>query len=108
VHLRVRDLLRKAATPGVDHSKPEPTSETEVPVINADQPDAQPGKGSHSTRQIQLYTTNGLLKHPLVSPVLAYLGGLPPLLVIASDREVLRDEILYMSVLLCYEERWTL
>jgi acetyl esterase/lipase len=94
--------------PGVDHSKPEPTSETEVPVINADQPDAQPGKGSKSTRQIQLYTTNGLLKHPLVSPVLAYLGGLPPLLVIASDREVLRDEILYMSVLLCYEERRTL
>ena len=50
------------------------------------------------TRQIQLYTTNELLKHPLVSPVLAYLGGLPPLFVIASDREVLRDEIIYTLV----------
>jgi acetyl esterase/lipase len=77
-------------------------------MINADQPDGQPGKALKSTRQIQLYTTNELLKHPLVSPVLAYLGGLPPLLVIASDREVLRDEILYTSVLLCYEESWAL
>lgn len=33
---------------------------------------------------------------PLVSPVLGYLGGLPPLLVIASDAEVLRDEIVYV------------
>ena len=29
--------------------------------------------------QIKLYTTNDLLIHPLVSPALAYLGGLPPL-----------------------------
>ena len=48
--------------------------------------------------QIQLYTTNDLLVHPLVSPALAYLGGLPPLFVVASDREVLRDEIVYTSV----------
>jgi acetyl esterase/lipase len=47
------------------------------------------------TRQIQLYTRNAMLKHPLVSPVLAYLGGLPPLFFIASDREVLRDEIIF-------------
>lgn len=45
--------------------------------------------------QIQLYTQNSLIGHPLVSPALSYLGGLPPLLFIASDREVLRDEILY-------------
>ena len=49
--------------------------------------------------QIQLYTTNDLLIHPLVSPAFAYLGGLPPLLVVASDREVLRDEIVYTSVI---------
>ena len=49
-------------------------------------------------QQIQLYTTNDLMIHPLVSPTLAYLGGLPPLFVIASDREVLRDEIVYTSV----------
>ena len=45
--------------------------------------------------QVHFYTTNTLLAHPLVSPALSYLGGLPPLLVIASDAEVLRDEILY-------------
>jgi acetyl esterase/lipase len=48
--------------------------------------------------QVQLYTTNDLLLHPLVSPALAYLGGLPPLFFVASDREVLRDEIVYTSV----------
>jgi hypothetical protein len=50
-------------------------------------------------QQIQLYAPNGLLSHPLVSPALSYLGGLPPLLFIAGDREVLRDEIIYACVL---------
>ena len=50
--------------------------------------------------QIHMYAPNYLLPHPLVSPVVSYLGGLPPLLVIASDREVLRDEIIYMRVYL--------
>jgi acetyl esterase/lipase len=47
-------------------------------------------------QQIHLYTQNSLIVHPLVSPALSYLGGLPPLLVIASDKEVLRDEVIYM------------
>ncbi len=46
--------------------------------------------------QVHMYTPNYLLPHPLVSPVVSYLGGLPPLLVIASDKEVLRDEIIYL------------
>lgn len=46
--------------------------------------------------QIQLYATNAQLCHPWVSPILAYLGGLPPLLVCAGDHEVLRDEITYV------------
>jgi len=46
--------------------------------------------------QIQLYATNAQLTHPWVSPILGYLGGLPPLLIIAGDKEVLRDEIIYM------------
>ena len=46
--------------------------------------------------QIHLYAPNYLLTHPLVSPVVSYLGGLPPLFVIASDKEVLRDEIIYL------------
>ena len=49
--------------------------------------------------QVQLYAPNALLKHPLVSPALSYLGGLPPLLFIAGDKEVLRDEIIYACVL---------
>lgn len=46
--------------------------------------------------QIQLYATNAQLCHPWVSPINGYLGGLPPLLIIAGDKEVLRDEIIYM------------
>ena len=49
--------------------------------------------------QVQLYAPNSLLKHPLVSPALSYLGGLPPLFFIAGDKEVLRDEIIYAYVL---------
>ena len=48
--------------------------------------------------QIQLYATNAQLPHPYVSPCWGYLGGLCPILVIASDKELLRDEIVYMSV----------
>ncbi|KAH7097493.1 alpha/beta-hydrolase [Auriculariales sp. MPI-PUGE-AT-0066] len=47
--------------------------------------------------QIHLYCPNRLIKHPLVSPVVSYLGGLPPLFFIASDKEVLRDEIIYAA-----------
>lgn len=47
--------------------------------------------------QIQLYAQNSLLAHPLVSPAMSYLGGLPPLLFITGDGEVLRDEILYTA-----------
>jgi acetyl esterase/lipase len=119
VYLKVHDQLRGSVRNVV---YPKPLSEAEEPVIHAEQPEIQPRfeleariasssrpdqtllvkgrNGNHLTisRQIQLYTTNPLLKHPLVSPVLAYLGGLPPLLVIASDREVLRDEIIYTLV----------
>ncbi|KAF2725033.1 alpha/beta-hydrolase [Polychaeton citri CBS 116435] len=48
--------------------------------------------------QIQLYTTNQLLSHPLVSPVLQpSLGGLPPLLIQVGGSELLRDEQLYLA-----------
>jgi hypothetical protein len=50
-------------------------------------------------QQVQLYAPNSLLKHLLISPALSYLGGLPPLFFIASDREVLQDEIIYACVL---------
>lgn len=46
--------------------------------------------------QVQLYATNAQLCHPWVSPVLGYMGGLPPLYICAGDNEVLRDEIIYL------------
>jgi acetyl esterase/lipase len=56
---------------------------------------AKSGETLTIDRQIQFYAPNNLLGHPLISPALSYLGGLPPLLFIASDKEVLRDEIIY-------------
>ena len=48
--------------------------------------------------QIHMYTTNQLLSHPLVSPVLQLsLGGLPPLLVLTGGGELLRDEQIYLA-----------
>ena len=48
--------------------------------------------------QIQMYTTNQLISHPLVSPVLQpSLGGLPPLLIMTGGGEILRDEQIYLA-----------
>lgn len=48
--------------------------------------------------QIQLYTTNQLLAHPLVSPVTqTSLGGLPPMLIQVGGAEMLRDEQIYLA-----------
>ncbi|OSC99852.1 alpha/beta-hydrolase [Trametes coccinea BRFM310] len=56
--------------------------------------------------QVHMYAPNYLLDHPLVSPVVSYLGGLPPLLVIASEKEVLRDEIIYLAHKAAYPDRY--
>jgi len=48
--------------------------------------------------QLHFYTVNSLIKHPLASPITGFLGGLPPLLFITGDDEVLRDEIIYTLV----------
>ncbi|KAL9112107.1 MAG: hypothetical protein Q9227_003484 [Pyrenula ochraceoflavens] len=48
--------------------------------------------------QIQMYATNSLINHPLVSPVLQpSLGGLPPLLILTGGGEMLRDEQIYLA-----------
>ncbi|KAF2279739.1 alpha/beta-hydrolase [Westerdykella ornata] len=48
--------------------------------------------------QIQLYTPNHMLTHPLVSPVLQpTLGGLPPLLIQVGGGELLCDEQIYLA-----------
>lgn len=73
---------------------------TPVPPVDAVDPQkvilvTEAGETLQIDQQIHFYTQNSLLVHPLVSPALAYLGGLPPLFFIASDKEVLRDEIIY-------------
>ncbi|EIN06782.1 alpha/beta-hydrolase [Punctularia strigosozonata HHB-11173 SS5] len=57
-------------------------------------------------QQVQLYCTNSLVQHPLVSPALSYLGGLPPLLFVISDKEVLRDEGIYTAHKAAHPERF--
>lgn len=48
--------------------------------------------------QIQMYATNQLITHPLVSPILQpSLGGLPPLLILVGGGEMLRDEQIYLA-----------
>ena len=48
--------------------------------------------------QIQMYASNQLISHPLVSPVLQpSLGGLPPLLILTGGGELLRDEQIYLA-----------
>ncbi|KAG7449721.1 alpha/beta-hydrolase [Guyanagaster necrorhizus] len=56
--------------------------------------------------QVHMYAQNSLLGHPLVSPAMSYLGGLPPLFFIDSDKEVLRDEIIYAAHKAAYPERF--
>ncbi|KAG5984269.1 hypothetical protein E4U55_005427 [Claviceps digitariae] len=56
------------------------------------------GKSTVIKDQIQLYTTNALLNHPLVSPVMqTTLGGLPPLLIMVGGGELLRDEQIHLA-----------
>ncbi|KAK1495440.1 hypothetical protein CTAM01_08569 [Colletotrichum tamarilloi] len=56
------------------------------------------GKLTTVKDQIQMYTTNALLSHPMVSPVMQpTLGGLPPLLIMVGGGEVLRDEQIYVA-----------
>jgi acetyl esterase/lipase len=56
------------------------------------------GKTVELKDQIQMYTTNQLMSHPLVSPVLQpSLGGLPPLQILSGGGEMLRDEHFYVA-----------
>ena len=56
------------------------------------------GKMIEIKDQIQMYTTNQLISHPLVSPILQpSLGGLPPLLILSGSGELLQDEQIYLA-----------
>ncbi|KAN0141559.1 alpha/beta-hydrolase [Lactarius tabidus] len=98
------DLLRSPAGNQPDAVVVPPDNEdrnrvVEIPVIRPDDRETvvrftkEDGTPVEIRSQIQLYTTNNLLMHPLVSLAPAYLGGLPLLFFIASGQEVLRDEI---------------
>ncbi|CDZ97386.1 Arylacetamide deacetylase [Phaffia rhodozyma] len=107
--LNVDEQLHPMTSSGIkaDKSKhgnpPAQTSEGKVhqnavdPTIGGDLEIEIDGKKHHIRGQIQQYATNAQLPHPFISPAFAYLGGLCPLLVIASDKELLRDEILYVA-----------
>ncbi|KAI1343030.1 alpha/beta-hydrolase [Xylariaceae sp. FL0016] len=83
--------MTKALNGGDEHS-PRFSAENTYLSINID------GKDVQLKDQIQMYATNELLSHPLVSPVMQpSLGGLPPLLIMTGGGEILRDEQIYLA-----------
>lgn len=79
-------------------SPPVAQENTNTPVLDANQSWKVRKEGGgiiEVKQQVQIYAPNGLLGHPLISPALACLGGLPPLFFIAGNKEKLRDEIIY-------------
>lgn len=88
----------KEKTANKDKNIPNVGATVHVPPLGAKENQrveltAQNGEKLVIDQQIHLYTQNSLLTHPLVSPALSYLGGLPPMLITAGDGEVLRDEV---------------
>lgn len=67
------------------------------------------GESVKLDQQIQLYATNDQLTHPYCSPLFSpSLGGLPPLLILAGQNEVLRDEIVYLAHRAAHPDRYPL
>jgi hypothetical protein len=76
---------------------PPPTANT-APGAGVDLSIMIDGKLVEIKDQIQMYASNQLILHPLVSPVLQpSLGGLPPLLILTGGGEMLRDEQIYLA-----------
>ncbi|KAJ5822407.1 Alpha/beta hydrolase fold-3 [Penicillium robsamsonii] len=84
----------EAAYPGLQQAPSPTTLHAEPDNIHV----VLDGKTVELKDQIQLYTTNQLMSHPLVSPVLQpSLGGLPPLHILSGGGETLRDEQFYVA-----------
>ncbi|POW15673.1 hypothetical protein PSTT_01904 [Puccinia striiformis] len=67
------------------------------------------GQPVQMDQQIQIYALNDQLTHPYCSPLFSpSLGGLPPLLIIAGQNEVLRDEIIYLAHRAAHPDRYPL
>lgn len=79
------------------HPQGRPTANT-VPGSGHDLSIMLDGKLVEIKDQIQMYASNQLISHPLVSPILQpSLGGLPPLLILTGGGEMLRDEQIYLA-----------
>lgn len=90
----VETSAEKKALPSVDSMASSSTA------MQAPQPISLQIDGKDVTvkDQVQLYTTNQLITHPLVSPALQpSLGGLPPLFIMVGGGELLRDEQIYVA-----------
>ncbi|KAJ5363480.1 uncharacterized protein N7496_009193 [Penicillium cataractarum] len=93
--------LHEKKTPAEGHAYPGMQQSPDPGTLHAE-PDnihvVLEGKTIELKDQIQMYATNQLISHPLVSPILhASLGGLPPLQVISGGGETLRDEQFYVA-----------
>lgn len=90
---------KKSVAPG--HAYPGMQQSSDPNTVNAE-PDnihvVLEGNTVELKDQIQMYTTNQLISHPLVSPILQpSLGGLPPLQILSGGGEMLRDEQFYVA-----------
>ncbi|KAF4632862.1 hypothetical protein G7Y89_g5269 [Cudoniella acicularis] len=86
-----------AANGTATHDGAGPTANT-VPGSGHDLSIVIDGKLVEIKDQIQMYASNQLISHPLVSPILQpSLGGLPPLLIMVGGGEMLRDEQIYLA-----------
>ena len=91
-----------------DRSDPEPRAGNAIPGPGHPLSIELDGKLIVLKDQIQMYTTNQLLSHPLVAPVLQpTLGGLPPLLILTGGGEILRDEQIYLAHKAANPEKYT-
>lgn len=84
-----KDDLSSMSFPDQDRKVPDPDRDLSI-YVN--------GERITIKDQIQMYTTNYMLAHPLVSPVQQpSLGGLPPMLIQVGGAELLRDEQIYIA-----------
>ncbi|KAM3079633.1 hypothetical protein ACMFMG_006045 [Clarireedia jacksonii] len=91
------DVQNDNAANGINHDSSIPKTNT-VPGSGRELSIMVDGKLIQIKDQIQMYTTNDLISHPLVSPALQpSLGGLPPLLILTGGGEMLRDEQIYVA-----------
>lgn len=87
----------KNANADTIHNITEPTANT-VPGTGGNLSIMIDGKLVEIKDQIQMYASNHLISHPLVSPILQpSLGGLPPLLILTGGGEMLADEQIYLA-----------